>query len=268
MAGGTSRTNHSEVGSSYIHFNFTPQQDKATPSMLGDVPHGVMLGESPIFLGGQGGIVGPAKIGFGTVAAAGTILRQDCEEGGKIISSGVMAYEKDFVPGCYGNVSRRVLNNIIFMANILALREWYRHVRQPVFRVRHMGDLWTGAMDTIDCILHERINRFRAFAQKMDYSVRKSSLDLHRQIQFHERWPDMEAAFTGGEEKSFGAKQRESFLKALGIMNKKEIPDYISLIQGLDKKTAAIGTAWLQAIVDGITDRAVRYVPLCKPSRP
>jgi UDP-N-acetylglucosamine/UDP-N-acetylgalactosamine diphosphorylase len=179
-----------------------------------------------------------------------------------------MAYEKDFVPGCYGNVSRRVLNNIIFMANILALREWYRHVRQPVFRVRHMGDLWTGAMDTIDCILHERINRFRAFAQKMDYSVRKSSLDLHRQIQFHERWPDMEAAFTGGEEKSFGAKQRESFLKALGIMNKKEIPDYISLIQGLDKKTAAIGTAWLQAIVDGITDRAVRYVPLCKPSRP
>jgi hypothetical protein len=34
MAGGTSRSNHSEVGSSFIHFNFTPRQDKATASFL------------------------------------------------------------------------------------------------------------------------------------------------------------------------------------------------------------------------------------------
>ncbi|NTV96894.1 MAG: TOBE domain-containing protein, partial [Thiobacillus sp.] len=43
MAGGTDRRNHSEVGSSYVHFNYTPHQDKATASLLGDVPHGVML---------------------------------------------------------------------------------------------------------------------------------------------------------------------------------------------------------------------------------
>ena len=67
MAGGTSRKNHSEVGSSYIHFNYTPNQDKATASLLGDVPRGVMLREPPIFLGGQGGLVGPLRIGFGTV---------------------------------------------------------------------------------------------------------------------------------------------------------------------------------------------------------
>ena len=41
MAGGTSRKDHSEVGSSYIHFNFTPNMDKATPSIMGDVPRGV-----------------------------------------------------------------------------------------------------------------------------------------------------------------------------------------------------------------------------------
>ena len=52
MAGGTSRKNHSEVGSSYIHFNFTPSQDKATASLIGDVPGGVMLNRQPIFLGG------------------------------------------------------------------------------------------------------------------------------------------------------------------------------------------------------------------------
>jgi UDP-N-acetylglucosamine/UDP-N-acetylgalactosamine diphosphorylase len=43
MAGGTSRRNHSEVGSSYIHFNYTPHQDKATASLVGDIPEGVFL---------------------------------------------------------------------------------------------------------------------------------------------------------------------------------------------------------------------------------
>lgn len=55
MSGGTSRRDHSEVGSSYIHFNYTPNQDKATASLIGDVPNGVMLNQRPIFLGGQGG---------------------------------------------------------------------------------------------------------------------------------------------------------------------------------------------------------------------
>jgi bifunctional UDP-N-acetylglucosamine pyrophosphorylase/glucosamine-1-phosphate N-acetyltransferase len=77
MAGGTDRKNHSEVGSSYIHFNFTPNQDKATASMLGDVPGGVMLNQDPIFLGGQGGLVGPCRLAYGTVVAAGTVWRKD-----------------------------------------------------------------------------------------------------------------------------------------------------------------------------------------------
>ena len=77
LAGGTSRKDHSEVGSSYIHFNFSVTGDKTTPSLFGDVPKGVMLNQPPIFLGGQGGAVGPIRMGFGNVASAGTILRRD-----------------------------------------------------------------------------------------------------------------------------------------------------------------------------------------------
>ena len=84
MAGGTSRKNHSEVGSSYIHFNYTPNQDKATPSLIGDVPRGVMLNQAPIFLGGQGGLVGPLRIEYGTVIAAGVIYREDVSEEGRL----------------------------------------------------------------------------------------------------------------------------------------------------------------------------------------
>ncbi len=71
MSGGTSRKDHSEVGSSYIHFNYTPDGDKTTPSLFGDVVHGALLDQPAIFLGGQGGTVGPVSVGFGSVVAAG-----------------------------------------------------------------------------------------------------------------------------------------------------------------------------------------------------
>jgi UDP-N-acetylglucosamine/UDP-N-acetylgalactosamine diphosphorylase len=88
MAGGTSRKDHSEVGSSYIHFNFTPEGDKATASLIGDVPRGVMLNNPPIFLGGQGGMVGPLRIGYGNVVAAESVLRKDVDMENKLIMSG------------------------------------------------------------------------------------------------------------------------------------------------------------------------------------
>ncbi|MDD2672294.1 MAG: UDP-N-acetylglucosamine pyrophosphorylase, partial [Syntrophales bacterium] len=77
MAGGTSRKDHSEVGSSYIHFNFTPDGDKTTASLFGDVPRGVMLNQPAIFLGGQCGAVGPCRLGYGNVVAASSVLRND-----------------------------------------------------------------------------------------------------------------------------------------------------------------------------------------------
>ena len=47
MSGGTGRKDHSEVGSSYVHFNFTPHGDKATPSLIGDVPTGYAMIRPP-----------------------------------------------------------------------------------------------------------------------------------------------------------------------------------------------------------------------------
>ncbi len=113
MAGGTSRRDHSEVGSSYVHFNYTPHQDKATASLLGDVPRGVMLDQAPIFLGGQGGLVGPCRLDFGTVVAAGSVCRKDQLVPGRLVVArpppgGVRTYH----PGVYGEISRTVANNL------------------------------------------------------------------------------------------------------------------------------------------------------------
>src|SRR5512136_2482930 len=121
MAGGTSRKDHSEVGSSYIHFNYTPDGDKCTPSLFGDVARGVMLNQPPIFLGGQGGAAGPVRMGFGTVVVAGCILREDILEDQRLVVVGPHREAKRrYIPRSYGNLARVVRNNVIYLANLVA----------------------------------------------------------------------------------------------------------------------------------------------------
>ena len=150
MAGGTSRKNHSEVGSSYIHFNFTPSQDKATASLIGDVPRGVMLNRQPIFLGGQGGLVGPCRLNFGITVAAGTIVRKDEIREDRLIFGGEgKAGSVPFVPGKYQGNKRIIINNIIYIGNLIALQQWYRQVRTLFISKRFPETLMLGLKKNI-----------------------------------------------------------------------------------------------------------------------
>ncbi len=274
MSGGNSRKNHSEVGSSYIHFNYTPNQDKATASLIGDVPRGVMLNQAPIFLGGQGGLVGPVRLGYGTVILAGTILRGDYPEGGKLLGQNrAAAYEMSFHQGFYADVKRRVSNNIIYIANIIALRSWYLHVRGLFMLGNDIGQaLLEGAFEKLDTVIHERLNRMESLSEKMDLSIRiaekitsgaqqQTLISQSRELQ--ENWPAIEKYLTGGYEQEVDTQRRDLFIRALqSVMNEKN--DYINTIRGLDYESALMGTTWLQNIVDHITTKALDHLPSCK----
>ena len=267
MAGGTDSKNHSEVGSSYIHFNYTPQQDKATASLIGDVPRGVMLREQPIFLGGQGGLVGPARIGYGTVTAAGIVFRGDCPEGGKLIAFGNVAHQDGaFHPGLYGSVNRRVQNNLIYLANLLALKEWYTHARHPFFSGDAMGEpLYRGAQKTLERAFRERLKRLEELAEKMGGSLaaagtylegEKRERAVREQRTFLDQWPEIRGVFSHHIEESLGVEDRCLFLEELGKTALKE-GKYIPTIRALTPETVAVGERWLRHIVDGITTRTM-----------
>ena len=275
LAGGSSRQDHSEVGSSYIHFNYTPNQDKATASLLGDVPRGVMLREPPIFLGGQGGLVGPARIGFGTVIAAGTVWREDCPEGGKLLRrEGQPVSAKDFHPGLYGDIRRRVTNNIFYLANLLALRQWYLHARRLVTGDPEMGDaLWKGAMEILEASLAERLARFKLLSEKMGKSLELGETFLpgkirgdvlRQQREFRERWPELAACLTDRQEEAAGRKERDGFLAKLVPVREVQGSDYIRVIRSLDRDTASLGTLWLEQVVADVAKRALACVPSCR----
>ena len=273
MAGGTSRKNHSEVGSSYIHFNYTPNQDKATPSLIGDVPRGVMLNQPPIFLGGQGGLVGPRRIGYGSVIAAGIVCRKDYPDGNRLITGmGVSTHGKSFRAGFYSDIKHRVYNNICYIANLLALRQWYIHVRQPFFRREDMGaELYAGAIDNLEIAVEERLKRFRDLSDKVKASLPPGRNAAQKGIQgkllkqkreFSENWSRIEEAFTSGKEITVDLKNRDSFLRVIHDKMKDE-EDYIKAIQGLDRDVSIMGTAWLQHVVDHIMRSALIHLPSC-----
>jgi bifunctional UDP-N-acetylglucosamine pyrophosphorylase / glucosamine-1-phosphate N-acetyltransferase len=278
MAGGTSRKNHSEVGSSYIHFNYTPHQDKATPSLVGDVPRGVMLSSAPIFLGGQGGLVGPARIGYGTIIAAGAVYRRDCLEGDRLLTgtSEVSAEEHsgEFVPERYGFIARKVFNNVVYIANLLALKAWYLSVRQPFFRKSALGAaLFEGVLEVLQSAIQERLNRFRQFAEKMESSLLllpavkdrgKREKMAAQQRELSVKWPEVEACFSCGQEDLSGGEIREAFLVRIDATTAQANTDYLSLISALEPQTAALGTAWLQDIVDTLTRQALTHLPTCR----
>jgi UDP-N-acetylglucosamine/UDP-N-acetylgalactosamine diphosphorylase len=274
MAGGTSRNNHSEVGSSYIHFNFTPNQDKATPSLIGDVPHGVMLDQPPVFLGGQGGLVGPCRLAFGTLIAAGTIYRKDELRPGRMLIQGAgKGGNLPFLPGVYRGLKRVVINNINYIGNIIALNQWYRHVRSRFISDEFPTPLLNALVEKSNMIIDERINRLEALANKMPESIGMqknrlkkdaSSRPMIQQNEFHERMMDIKSIFKEMRDDSGDIPIRDEFLEGLTPFLKSHGKDYISVINALDSKLKHNGIQWLQGIVDYLSSEVLDVIPSFK----
>ena len=250
MAGGTDRRNHSEVGSSYIHFNFTPNQDKATPSLIGDVPRGVMLNQKPIFLGGQGGIVGPVRLAFGTTVAAGTILRKsELRPDRLIIGGAAKAGNIAFQPGRFSATGRIIKNNLVYIANLMALHQWYRRVRSLFVGQRFPETLLAGLLENSRLAVAERTRRLKELGDKMAQSGDGA---------FSERWPALDEALHRQLDSTGDLRMCESFLEAVTSMLGREGKDYLAVIKALSPQATEQGTAWLQGIVDDTVAAALK----------
>ena len=170
ISGGKSRREHTEVGSGFIHFNFTPRGqngDKATPSLIGDVAHGVFLRQPRIFLGGLSGIVGPQKVGFGSCTVAGQVLRREVPPN-RLVGDVPREVDKEF----YASVDAptRILKlNLEYIGNLNALRAWYRDVRLARIptdtKYEHIRVVTQAALKLLSVCIDERVARLRQFLE-------------------------------------------------------------------------------------------------------
>jgi bifunctional UDP-N-acetylglucosamine pyrophosphorylase/glucosamine-1-phosphate N-acetyltransferase len=258
MAGGTSRQNHSEIGSSYIHFNFTPRQDKATASLIGDVPRGVMLNQPPIFLGGQGGLVGPSRIAYGTIIAAGAICRKDVLVENKLYVPPVVTGDElqDFDQNLYGSIRRVVRNNFLYIGNLFALHFWYRLVRkQYMTQDSYSKSCWTGALRRIEEGIDERIKQMSRLVEKLARSleVSKAQEDFPEYLRtqhegFIKQWPDLEAKLKREPPENRLTEKQDLFLREWTGMDRGL--SYLDAVGHINPKARGFGSEWLQEIVD------------------
>ncbi|MEN6375752.1 MAG: UDP-N-acetylglucosamine pyrophosphorylase [Smithella sp.] len=264
MAGGTSRSNHSEVGSSYIHFNFTPNADKTTPSLIGDVPRGVMLNQPPIFLGGQGGMVGPLRVGYGAVVAAGSILRKDYPQGNQLIFDIPQPREvREFIPAAYPGFRHILENNILYLANLKALEAWYAHVRKQFFETREFGLLiYDGAMENLSLAMQERLKRLKIMAEKaVSMPARQvEAQPLDEKQALFEHMDGVAGVFSGKINDGVIQRNQEVFLECFLQSGRNGAMPYIESIHQLPPDISTKGVKWLQSIVDYYCQRISRVL--------
>ncbi len=165
-------------------------------------------------------------------------------------------------------------NNVLYLANLLALRQWYIHVRFAFPGDPEMGDgLVRGALETLEKAIAERLTRLGALAQKMKTSQELAerflpeenrAIILRQQRQFHDRWPELAACLAEMREEEAGREARDEFLGKLAAARAKQGDDYLSVIRSLDQSARSSGTAWLRQVVDAVQERAFAYIPACR----
>ena len=255
MSGGSSRDDHSEVGSGAIHFNFDPRGDKWS-SMLGDAT-GVLLRSAPVFIGGNSGLVGPVAVDYGAVVAAGSIVRRDI--GPNCVHIEVMRTHETqpFDRERYTLLGRKLVQTARVVGNLHALDAWYEEVRLSL----HADDqkpLYEGARRQIERHIAERARRIQKIVDKLERSIKKweqtpgeggvRCINEHRLL-----IEKQEAIATVLVERGVVPRPPESLIEACeeqGVAG-----DYLSWVRGLDDSTAAASAEWLGGIAARTADR-------------
>ncbi|MCS7280167.1 MAG: UDP-N-acetylglucosamine pyrophosphorylase [Desulfobacterota bacterium] len=255
IAGGRSRKEHSEVGSSYVHFNFTPHYDKATPSLFGDVPRGVMLREPPIFLGGQGGAVGPIRLGYGNVVAAGSILRKDYLDENKLIMAKKGKDQiLDFRRSLYPDLKRIVANNVIYLSNLKALKEWYRHVRFEFLKKEEFGEwIYEGLIETVDISVKERLKRLNELV--FNLSFRKTE-----EVELKEGMRRIDEIFLDEDTQKNSSELKEKFKERILSFCESGL-EYVQSIKSLNEESVSWGVRWLTGVIENYLLQVDKVLP-------
>ena len=156
------------------------------------------------------------------------------------------------------------------MANILALRQWYHHVR-PIFVGPHFPQpLYDGLQRQIDRIIAERMARFDQLIDKakvsLEYFTAQSKettplIEAHQALIAEQKTISeiihqfAEATFMG-KNATF-----DPFHEELNRLWANDRTDYVDTIQSLDAAAKTIGTRWLNSVVEEVVEAVTRMIP-------
>ncbi len=255
MNGGTSRRDHSEIGSAAVHFNFDPRGDK-WGSLFGGI-RGVLMRSKPVFVGGHCSLVGPLSIGFGSVLAAASVIRRDV--GGNMLVSSPPPKVSRAVsdPRIYSRLVPRFTVTAKLIGTLHATDAWYEQVRLPHATDRERA-FYEAARRQIRAHIQERIKRLDRIVGRLPESLRllkqagrpddNPSVRDHRRISA--RWDLVKATLDSGPR---AASPPAPFVETYAEF-RRDGCGHLEALAGTDVGVEATDL-WLQGIVEGVTSR-------------
>jgi hypothetical protein len=189
------------------------------------------------------------RVEYGTVLAAGHVLRKDVLEGGQLVvpaaaPCGHVPLRHGLSLGGARGAQLRDLHR-----QLAALQVWYQQVRRPLLeQTPHGAACLAGALKQLAAVRKERLKRStkwwrrsprrtgRPWANRCARSTRRCARAGRRR-----------GAAGGGGRRGRVRKRRRS--SPPGTRRRKT--HYVARVQGLPAEAKAAGTAWLQKIVDG-----------------
>jgi UDP-N-acetylglucosamine/UDP-N-acetylgalactosamine diphosphorylase len=153
----------------------------------------------------------------------------------------------------YPRMEQRVIKNLVYIGNLLALKTWYLHVRKPFMSGDRFGQAcYEGALEALGRVIAERIQRLGQLATKAERSLGglhagdAAADDIVAHETLLETWPAMQAQLAELEDGIPGAAPPAPLAEALGSSDQ----GYIETIRALGEDVRCSGTAWLQDLVN------------------
>ena len=258
FAGGTSRSDHSEIGSCLALYNYTPWSDKFA-SQFGDVPRGVFLRSPRIFVGGQTQVVSPVHVDYGAVIPAGCAVRRSVPAG-RLYGERMIPIDAPFDPTLYGGLAPKFALTRAYVGNLRALQAWYALVRRPTESAPLREELLDAAVAQIEAGVRERIKRLGKIIAKLPASRAKhaeamaaatpKAVPLHtKRIAEHDAlisdWPSLRAQLERPHD------QCDAETSALDrIAAQRSDREYFEFLRSLSDSDVESGREALQSVVD------------------
>ncbi len=203
------------------------------------------------------------------MVSANSVLRSDFPEDNKlIVGKSYSGKTVSFKPRAYGGLHRIVGNNIMYIANLMALEEWYIHVRRPFLESLEFGQLiYAGLLDKLALAKKERIKRLQVLAEKVKMTSeneKERGPGISGRNEFYERFPEIEGLFVDGIKNIAVEKCRDDFLSVSDRLRSEKGANYIAVIQGLPAHVSEKGVTWLEKIVDTFCEQAKAIMPSLK----
>ncbi|MDP2989725.1 MAG: hypothetical protein Q8O57_04075, partial [Kiritimatiellota bacterium] len=205
-------------------------------------------------------LVRPAPVAMATAAATAASAAKVASATAATAATVIAPFRQ----GAYRTIQRIVVNNLIYIGNINALRVWYRDVRATFLRADPFQDAClAGAYARLASVMHERVQRLEELAGKMPVSLELAKADgqdldsmpYRQQQALVERWPMMRAALAGLDRVEGSVRDRDNLLSVLGRLPPGT--SYLDAVRALSPNARAAGTAWLQSLVDAVRNLAI-----------